>query len=218
MSEAVFVLGPEPRWVENHPIGGTGTAGLPCAICGQPSGDDGVHCPLHAGEQKDPDYDGRVLACERFGIGPLPPSLLFEMQTRFLEVTGREEPFLKLREKTEYASADVLAAIRKARQVPELQDPTKGAEVALWMRETLMATGPMPTEEFIARAKKADRCPSRNTFDRARKVAGVESIRPSELEKVLGAERYAALSDDEKQVFWVRVPELGDPPLGEWAE
>jgi hypothetical protein len=63
----------------------------------------------------------------------------------------------------------------------------------------------MPTRELIRLARDDGAFHSQNTFDRARKLADAESIRPSDLRAVLGPERFAEVSEEERRVFWVRV-------------
>ena len=48
-------------------------------------------------------------------------------------------------------------------------------------------------------------------FERARKLAEVESIPPRRLEEVLGEEAYAALSPYERRIHWVRSRWSGAP-------
>ena len=46
----------------------------------------------------------------------------------------------------------------------------------MWIKETLAREGPMPTKDLEAEAKGDGAYHSRNTFDRARKIAGVQSF------------------------------------------
>ncbi len=115
-------------------------------------------------------------------------------------------------------ASEVLDAIHKTSQVAEPEERSKTAEVALWLRETLEAYGPMTTEAVIAAAKKAGVYASKNTFDRGRKLALVESVRPSELRVTLGDDRYERLDDADRRVFWMRLADVGEPPAGKWSD
>jgi hypothetical protein len=63
-----------------------------------------------------------------------------------------------------------------ARMSPTGRDGTT-TRAASWIKETLAAKGPMPTADFEILAKGDGVYASRNTFDRARKIAGVQTGR-----------------------------------------
>jgi hypothetical protein len=220
LAKAIFILGPDPASIDEAPLDTVfrGISGAPCRDCGQSGEHRDGSCGTNAGGADRQAPARLVVACERFGVGPLPSSLLFEMRTTFYEPTGREEPFLQLLGESDHTASQVFDAQHKSSQVARGEDHTRTAEVALWLRETLVKSGPTPTERVIAAAKRTGTYPSRNTFDRARKLAGVEAIRPSELQAILGIERHKSLDEAERRSFWIHVPDVGEPPVDAWAD
>jgi hypothetical protein len=112
----------------------------------------------------------------------------------------------------------VLEAVREQSRPAPREQESKTAEVAIWLREFLSANGAMPTERVIQRAKADGMYPSRNTFDRARKLADVESVRPGDVRSMLGDAAYESLTETERRAWWMRVPDVGDPPLEDWSD
>jgi hypothetical protein len=168
---------------------------------------------------EDPGEDLRVLACERFGIAPIPPSLLFRLQTKFHAATNAEAAYLVAEGTSDHSATDVLRAIHEAAHgSTDNAAETKVIEAASWLYETLATNGPMTTARLIRQAKKDGAYHSRNTFDRARKVAGVRSVRPSQLRDFVGAERYEQLPEDERKSWWAYIPPVGEPPVDEWQD
>ena len=151
-----------------------------------------------------------VLACERLGVGPLPRSLLFEIDTVHYEKTDRPEPFAVPLGEVDDTALAVFLALREAVSGPS-RDDWKKNRAATWIVKTLQDEGPMPTNRLQAMAVEADVFFSDNTFDRARKLAKVEAIPPSKLEEVLGRDAFAAMSEEERQVHWVRSGWSGAP-------
>jgi hypothetical protein len=148
MSKAIYVFGPEPGGVSLKPA------------------DD---------EDEDEGNARYVLACERLGIAPKPVSMLFDLQLRHDPVTLRNEPFLCHLGPSEFTAREVIDAAKTDARGE--QDASKTARAASWIKDTLTASGPMPTKDLEAQAKGDGVFGSRNTFDRARKLADVQSFR-----------------------------------------
>jgi AAA domain len=132
---------------------------------------------MDAAEGQDDDELPRyVLACERLGIGPMPPSLLLERRVKYDEGTKRDEAFLEYLRPCGYSAREVLDESKDDKTGRD-KDATATARAALWIKETLAAKGPMLTADFEILAKGDGVYASRNTFDRARKIAGVRTGR-----------------------------------------
>ena len=207
LAKAIFVVGPEPRTQERRLAAMLGEATLPT----------------------------RVLACERLGVGPIPDSQLFELDTLRYEPTDRAEPFLEYVGSSEATALDVLRALRLEASGPD-KDESKQTQAATWIVKTLAAGAPMPSQRLEDLAREAGVFFSANTFERARKLAEVEAIHPSRLEAALGEDAYQALESRERKLHWVRsgwkgaaMPEVATesdstPPvtedggdMGEWG-
>ena len=151
----------------------------------------------------------RVLAAERLGVGPLPPSRLYRMDSRRYEATDRGEPFLEYLGTSTVTSLDVLNALRRHATGPD-KDESKQVRSAAWIVRTLEEHGPMPTRTLEGRAREAGMFFSQTTCDRAKSLAEAVSIAPNQLEAVLGPDRYATLGD-ERHLHWVRSGWTGAP-------
>jgi hypothetical protein len=146
------------------------------------------------GPAEDEELPRYVLACERLGIGPMPASMLLERRTRYDEGTSRDEAFLEYIRPCGYSAREVLDESKDDKTGRD-KDATATARAALWIKETLTAKAPMPTGDFEILAKGDGVYASRNTFDRARKIAGVQTGRRG-------------------KVWWVWLKEQ-DPPGGD---
>jgi AAA domain len=131
-----------------------------------------VRALLAPGDDEDanPRY---VLACERLGIAPKPVSKEFELMLAHDQVTGRDEPYLLYVGPSSATAREVIDRSKTDDRGGE--DASKTAQTSLWIADVLSAAGPMPTKDFEAQAKGDGAWNSRNTFDRARKLAGVET-------------------------------------------
>jgi AAA domain len=158
----------------------------------------------------------RVLAAERLGVGPLPPSRLYRLDSRRYEATDRGEPFLEYLGTSTVTSLQVLDALRRHATGPD-RDESKQVRAAAWIVRTLEEHGPMPTRTLEGRAREAGMFFSQTTCDRAKSLAEAVSIAPNQLEAVLGPNRYATLGD-ERHVHWVRSGWTGAPLPGAAAE
>jgi hypothetical protein len=152
LSKSIFVFGPEPAAASRAPNVEEVGLVLP--------GDD----PPDGGEG-NPHF---VMACERMGIAAKPTSLLLERLTVDDEVTGRGEPYLRFLGPSGASARDVIDAAKTDDR--DSDDAGKAAQSAMWIKETLLAKGSMPTKEFTEAAKRDGSYHSRNTFDRARKA------------------------------------------------
>ena len=164
-------------------------------------------------ESEDPI---KVLACERMGLAPRPVSIEYRIETRYLESTGRPEPYLIRLGETPYSADDVLSELQQRRGTAPGRDEGRMHKTAVWILDALEQAGPMPTRRLIAGAKEHGVFFSDNTFERARKMAEVESIRPSEIEQRLGRKLYGELPEEERRLFWVRVRPVDEPPIEQW--
>jgi KaiC/GvpD/RAD55 family RecA-like ATPase len=189
LAKAVYVLMPEPHK----------------AISVHPTLDEADAGPVR-----------RVLACERMGIAPSPPSLAYRLETKFSGSTDRDEPHLVFDQETKYSSEQLMQEARLATGSSR-EEESRVHDAAVGIIEVLDEAGSMPTQRLVEVAKDNGFYFSRNTFDRARQLADVESIRPSELEEKLGSEFVSGLTDDERRVFWVRR-RSEEPPMDQWKE
>jgi hypothetical protein len=149
LSKAIFIFGPEP---------------------GSKAREE--QREMEDGEVGNPTY---VFACERMGIAGQPSSLLFTLETKYDEVTKRNEPYLVYLGPSGFNARDVLDEAKTDDRGD--RDANKTAQAAYWIKETLMAKGPMPTTECEKLAKADGVYGSKNTFDRARKIAAVQTGR-----------------------------------------
>ena len=150
MSKAIYLFGAEP---------GSSLREMKRELSGEETG--------------NPRY---VLACERIGIADKPVSILLEKLTEYDDVTKRKEPYLKYLGPSEFTAREVLDEAKTDDRGG--RDASKSAMAAEWMVETLTERGrPMPTKDFEEMAKADGVYGSRNTFDRARKIAGVQSFK-----------------------------------------
>ncbi len=179
MSKAIYIFGPEP--------------GTRAAAAQRPDDE----------EEGNPRY---VLACERIGVAPKPPSILLERLTTEDPVTARAEPYLMYLGISPASARDVIEEAK--RDTRDSDEAGKVAQAAMWMKTVLSEAGPMPTKDFEAQAKGDGAYHSRNTFDRARKIAGVKSRRKGNQTWVFVGEWEAWQEDSPTPP--------APPPLGEW--
>ena len=88
-------------------------------------------------------------------------------------VTGRAEPYLLYTGPSSASAGDVIDEAKRDER--DSDEASKTAQAAYWIKDTLDRNGPMPTKDFEAQAKADGAYHSRNTFDRARKIAGVRT-------------------------------------------
>jgi len=190
LAKAIFVFGPRPN-PRKSPI-------------------------ITEGTPSESDEDIRILACERMGVAPRPASIEYRIQTRILEVTDRSEPYLVRLGESSHSAEDVLAELQQHKGPTRAHEHGRMHGTAVWILDALRQEGPMPTNKLIARAKECGVFFSENTFERARRLAEVQSIRPAEIEQMLGPELYARLDEEERRLFWVRIRPFDEPPLDQW--
>jgi hypothetical protein len=58
---------------------------------------------------------------------------------------------------------------------------------------------------------------SQRTLERARARLKCEAIHPAQLRERLGEDAYAALSEQERNAWWVKLPDFPDAPPAEWT-
>jgi hypothetical protein len=156
LSQSIYCFGPEPPAASRAP--NVEEAGL--AVPGDPD----------EGGEGSPHY---VFACERIGIAAQPTSLLFERLTADDPITGRGEPYLRYLGPSGASARDVIDAAKT--DARDSDDAGRAAQAAMWMARTLGEKGSMPTKDFEKAAKADGAWHSKNTFDRARKLACVQT-------------------------------------------
>ena len=124
-----------------------------------------------------------ALACERIGLGPKPPSLVFAKQVRWHDDTNRGEPYLRLEGESGATAGQVYAAVKASEREPTL-DETQQAKLAAVMIRVLKGhkdnDGWMSTGEFKdALATKGFKTEG-GTYSRARESAKVQSKKEGE--------------------------------------
>lgn len=127
---------------------------------------------LDGGETGNPRF---VLACERMGVAPKPVSILLEQMSEYDNITKRNEPYLEYLGPSVFTAREVIDEAKTDDKGG--RDAGKSAAAAEWIVETLTERGPTPTKDLEAMAKADGVYGSRNTFDRARKIAGVHSYK-----------------------------------------
>jgi hypothetical protein len=115
-----------------------------------------------------------VLACERLGIAPKPPAMLFERLTEYDTTTGRGEPYLRHLGLSNATAREVLDETKADERGG---DDGKRIMQAVSFNRQALADGPMMTKELEKQARAAGSYGSDRTFNRARKLAEVESGR-----------------------------------------
>ena len=154
LSKAIFIFGAQPG-----------------ARRGAATGEDDL-------AEDDDEEDGaprHVLACERLGIAPKPPAMLFERLTRYDPVTRRGEPYLRALGLSSATAREVLDKTKTDERGGD--DGKRITQAVSFIRQTLAADGPMTTRDLEKRAKAAGSFGSERTFARARKIAGTEGGR-----------------------------------------
>jgi hypothetical protein len=197
---AIFIVGPKPLTTTD--------------LAKQVSGVVDCHAD---GDTAGQEY---VLAPVRCGIGSLPESLLFELQTKFYEGTLRDEAYFALTEPTSISADEVLRAI-KASTGGKAGGSTKEQQALVWLLEVLAAQGLRPVVRLEEEARAVGI--TKRTLERARREAKseglIEVVRPEELSEVVGREEFEKLGDAERRAFWLmRIEDVGEPPVDEWAK
>ena len=123
-------------------------------------------------EEEEESAPRHVLACERLGIAPKPPAMLFERLTKYDSVTGRGEPYLRSLGLSNATARQVLDETRADDRGGD--DGKRTTQAVSFIRQTLAASGPTMTRDLEKMAKAAGSFGSARTFNRARKSAGIE--------------------------------------------
>jgi hypothetical protein len=84
-----------------------------------------------------------------------------------------------------------------------------------WLLAYLL-DGPRPTRAMVAEAKAEGI--SARTLERARARLRCSPIHPAHLREQLGEQAYAALGEQERNGWWLPLPELPDAPPEEWTK
>jgi hypothetical protein len=161
---------------------------------------------------RDVDNDeARVLACVKLNVARRPPSLRFA--STVVSIPAVESVHrLQLVSETSASAEAVFERVRRP-----AGDETSETEIETatdWLLAYL-AEGPRPTRRLVADAK-ADGISAR-TLERARARLRCQAIHPAKLPGQLGDEAFAALNEEERKGWWLRLPELPDAPPEEWT-
>jgi AAA domain len=123
-------------------------------------------------EEEEESAPRHVLACERLGIAPKPPAMLFGRLTKYDSVTRRGEPYLRALGPSNATAREVLDEAKADDRGGD--DGKRITQAVSFIRQALAADGPMTTKDLEKKAKAAGSYGSERTFNRARKSAGIE--------------------------------------------
>jgi KaiC/GvpD/RAD55 family RecA-like ATPase len=152
-----------------------------------------------------------VLAAHKLNVAAKPPALRFRASA--VEIAAVESVHrLDLIGETGTSAQDVFEQLRNGPE--DLEIHTEIETASQWLLNYLVE-GPRPTKMMIRDADSDGL--SKRTIERARAKLKVESIHPARLPDMLGDEAYRRLSEDERKVWWVALPETPDAPPEEWA-
>jgi hypothetical protein len=163
-----------------------------------------LRAKLTGGDEETDHREKLVLACERGWAGPI-ASISFAKTTKLFPATGADEMYLESLGEVGCSAQQVLAATAEHSKRSS-GDDSMVQSVARWILETLAAqpNHMLPTIGLIEMAKAQDMY-VRSTFDRARSRVGVASISPAALPLYLSDGDYAALSDEQRSIWWVAI-------------
>jgi AAA domain len=164
-----------------------------------------LRAKLTGGEDDSDQREKLVLACERGWAGPI-PSISFAKTTKLYAATGADEMYLEPLGEVGCTAQQVLSATAESSKGSGGSGDGMVQSVARWILETLasQSTRMLSTNTLIEMAKKED-IYVRATFDRARSRAGVKAISPTALPLYLSEEDYAALSNEQRGIWWVAI-------------
>jgi AAA domain len=164
----------------------------------------------HIEPEGESDEQALVLACQKLNLAAKPPALRFLSTTTDIP-TVESVHRLELLEETDCTA---LAVFEQLRLVPQDEAVQTELDTAITWLLDYLKDGPRPTRRAIADAN-ADGISNR-TFERARAKLKCESLHPVRLSTRLHKDTFAALSDEDKRVWWVALPPIPDAPPEEW--
>jgi hypothetical protein len=166
------------------------------------------------GNKVDQQIEGeepRVLACVKLNVAGKPPALKFAsivVSIPAVESVHR----LQLIGETDCTANAVFEQVRRA---PEGESSESEIETAITWLLAYLADGPRPTKRTVADAQ-ADGISTR-ALERARARLKCQAIHPAQLPDRLGGHAYDALSEEERNAWWVALPHFPDAPPAEWT-
>jgi len=167
-----------------------------------------------AGRELDPDAEieePRVLACVKLNVAGKPPALKFHSTVVSIPAVESVHRLQLIGE----TSCTANAVFEQVRRAPEGESSESEIETAITWLLAYLADGPRPTQRTVADAK-ADGISTR-TLERARARLKCQAIHPAQLPDRLGEDAYGALSEEERNVWWVALPQFPDAPPAEWT-
>jgi len=162
-------------------------------------------------DQHPESEDARVLACQKLNVAGKPPALRFASTVVAIPAVERVHR-LQLVGEIE-CSAD--AVFEQVRRAPAAESETEIETAITWLLAYL-ADGPRPTRRMVADARIEGI--SQRTIERARARLHCQSIHPAQLPGRLGQDAYAALNEEERNAWWLALPEFPDAPPEEWTK
>jgi AAA domain len=161
------------------------------------------------GEQTESE-EARVLACVKLNVAGKPPALRFA--STVVSIPAVESVHrLQLIGETNYSAEAVFEQVRRA----PAGDSEREIETAISWLLAYLADGPRPTQRMVADAKRDGI--SQRTLERARAQLKCKAIHPAQLPERLGENAYAALSELERNAWWLALPAFPDAPPAEWT-
>jgi AAA domain len=154
----------------------------------------------------------RVLACQKLNVARKPPSLRFASTTVAIPAVESVHRLRLLGETN--CSAEALFE-RVHRPAEHESSETEIETATTWLLAYLL-DGARPTRGTVADAKAEGI--SARTLERARARLRCEPIHPAHLREQLGEKAYAALGEQERNGWWLRLRELPDAPPEEWTK
>jgi AAA domain len=154
----------------------------------------------------------RVLACQKLNVAAKPSSLRFVSTVVSIPAVERVHRLQLIGETA--TSAEAL--FERARRPADDTATRTEIETAIGWLLTYLGDGARPTRRLVTDAK-ADGISGR-TLERARARLHCQPIHPAQLPGHLGEQTYTALPDEERNGWWLRLPEFPDAPPPEWTQ
>jgi hypothetical protein len=161
-------------------------------------------------DEQTESEEARVLACVKLNVAGKPPALRFA--STVVSIPAVESVHrLQLVGETDCNAGAVFEQVRR----PPAGDLETEIETAISWLLAYLADGPRPTQRMVADAKLEGI--SQRTLERARARLRCQPIHPAQLLERLGEDAYAALSEQERNAWWVKLRDFPDAPPEEWT-